>query len=177
MADATTPPAEPAQADAPDQAPPDDTAGEESLPEAVRVVLKKERAAAKAAEARAKRAESRVQEFEDAQKTEAERTAEALEAAKRAAVEAQTALLRERVARRTGLPDNLVDRLRGDTEEDLMEDATSLMGALKAREEPTSPQIPAARDGGNPNPAANTAPGLPRLAAAYAANQRQATSP
>lgn len=39
-------------------------------------------------------------------------------------------LLRERVGRRLSLPDELVDRLRGDTEDELLADAEKLVGLL-----------------------------------------------
>ena len=39
-------------------------------------------------------------------------------------------LLRERVGRRLSLPDELVDRLRGDTEDELLADAEKLVGLI-----------------------------------------------
>lgn len=139
-------------------------ATENDLTPEVRAILKKERASARAAEARAKAAEAKVQGFEDATKTEVERLTER---ATRAEADAKTAahqLLRERVARRHNLPEQLTDRLRGDTEEELEADATSLLEALPARE---GPRTPPTRDGATPPAAANIAPGVPRLTKAY----------
>lgn len=42
-------------------------------------------------------------------------------------------LLRERVGRRLNLPDELVDRLRGGTEDELLADAEKLVGLIGAR--------------------------------------------
>lgn len=119
-----------------------------ALPDAVKEILAKERRAAREAEKRAKAAEARVKEHEDAQKSEAEKTAERAEKAERERDEARAELLRARVAARTGLPDELVDRLRGDTEEALEEDAKSLMAAMGAT--PGKKKPPAARDGDTP---------------------------
>ncbi|MCB0882689.1 MAG: hypothetical protein KDC33_10810 [Thermoleophilia bacterium] len=135
------------------------------LPPEVRAILKKERSAARAAEARAKAAEAKVTEFEAAGKTEMERLTDRAAQAEQAAKDATMQLARERVARRVGLPEKFIDRLRGDTEEELEDDATSLLEDLPAREGPATPPV---RDGETPNPAANVAPGAPRLEAAYA---------
>ena len=147
------------------------TPKEPDLPEEVRAILKKERSAARAAEARAKAAEAKVTEFEAAGKTEMERLTDRAAQAEQAAKDATMQLARERVARRVGLPEKFIDRLRGDTEEELEADATSLLEDLPAREGPTTPPV---RDGASPNPAANVAPGQPRLAAAYAASAKTA---
>src|SRR5687767_4895379 len=44
----------------------------------------------------------------------------------------QRELLQERVARRVGLPDELVERLRGDNEEELLADAEKLIGLVSS---------------------------------------------
>lgn len=161
----TAPQADDAAQDAPEASTKTETQpGEKDLPDEVRAILRKERAAARAAEARAKAAEAKVQGFEDATKSEVEKLTER---ATRAEADAKTAahqLLRERVARRHNLPEQLTDRLRGDTEEELEADATSLLEALPARE---GPRTPPTRDGATPPAADNTAPGVPRLTKAY----------
>lgn len=119
-----------------------------ALPDAVKEILAKERRAAREADKRAKAAEAKVKEHEDAQKSEAEKTAERAETAERERDEARAELLRTRVAARIGLPDELVDRLRGDTEEALEEDAKSLMAAMGAT--PGKKKPPPARDGETP---------------------------
>lgn len=140
-------------------APPAETAtdGHPELPEGVKEILRNERAAARAAEARAKAAEARAQEYEDAQKTELERERERADRA--------MALVREAtakaVAARHGLPPEFADRLRGDDEQAMEEDATSLLSALKAREPDTAkPQAPPARTGATPDPSAHDDPEL-----------------
>lgn len=148
-----------------DPTPPDATKDADLSPE-VKDILKKERTAARAAEARAKAAEAKVTEFEAAGKSELEKLTEKAAAAEKAAAEASVQLLRERVARRLGLPEKFIDRLRGTTEEELEADATSLLEDMPAREGPKTPPV---RDGGSPDPNANVAPGQPRMAAAYAA--------
>jgi len=60
-------------------------------------------------------------------------------------------LLRERVGRRLNLPDELVDRLRGDTEDDLLADAEKLVALVGPAKRPGS-RRPAEqlRGGGEP---------------------------
>lgn len=49
-------------------------------------------------------------------------------------------LLRERVARKLNLPDALIDRLRGDTEDDLLDDAQKLIGLVSGgKPKPANP--------------------------------------
>ncbi|GJF06594.1 hypothetical protein [Pseudonocardia sp. D17] len=70
--------------------------------------------------------EAAARAAEDAKKSEAQRFAEQLADANRRAEEAELGRLRERVARRAQLPDELADRLRGNTEEELTADAKAL---------------------------------------------------
>lgn len=88
--------------------------------------LAKERDARQAAEARLK-------EFEDKDKTELQRLEERAAAAEKAAAERESALLRYRVGAAKGLPADLVERLRGDTEEELLADADALLALIPAR--------------------------------------------
>lgn len=90
---------------------------------------------------------------EDAEKTEAQ-----LAADRASAAEAQVAdLLRRSVAAEVGLPPELRDRLRGDNEDALREDAESLKALLvpAAPVDPASAPWPDAPQGprGNPKPA------------------------
>lgn len=131
---------------------PTGTKTDPDLPEGVREVMRKERAAARKATKERDDLAARLKEIEDRDKTEAERTREAAEAATRERDEYRAQLMRERVARRLQVPDELVDRLRGDTEEALEADAKSLLGAMTAREpEKKTPPGPKVRDGGTPN--------------------------
>jgi len=141
-------------------APDDQTLGEPGLK-----ALQAERQARREAERLLAEQQAKVTEFEAAGKTELERVTDRAAKAEQALKDATMQLARERVARRVGLPEKFIDRLRGDTEEELEDDATSLLEDLPAREGPTTPPV---RDGETPNPAANVAPGAPRLEAAYA---------
>lgn len=147
--DPADPKADPDPKDPPDPKPdPKPDPAEGALPDAVKEVLAKERKAAREAEKRAKAAEAKAKEYEDAQKSEAEKTAERAETAERERDEARAELLRARVAARVGLPDELVDRLRGDTEEALEDDAKSLLAAMGVT--PGKKKPPPARDGDTP---------------------------
>ena len=70
--------------------------------------------------------EAAARAADDAKKTEAEKFAEQLAAVTRRADDLQVELLRERVARKAKLPDELADRLRGTTIEELEADAKAL---------------------------------------------------
>ncbi|GAY12042.1 hypothetical protein [Pseudonocardia sp. N23] len=70
--------------------------------------------------------ETAAKAAEDAKKSETQRFTEQLADANRRAEEAELGRLRERVARRAQLPDELADRLRGNTEEELTADAKAL---------------------------------------------------
>jgi hypothetical protein len=126
----------------------------ESLGDAGKTVLHKEREARRKAESARKAAESRaaaaqkaadalaakVKEFEDRDKSESEKQQEAIAAAKKAAAElaaerdkAATELLRYRVGMSIeDFPPSLIQRLQGETEEEMAEDAKRLMDDLGA---------------------------------------------
>lgn len=70
--------------------------------------------------------EAAAQEAERAKQTTEERFAALLAETTARAERAEQALLRGRVAREAGLPDDLADRLRGDDEESLLADAKAL---------------------------------------------------
>lgn len=92
------------------------------------------RAEAKKWEQRSKEnatAAQRLAELEEAQKTEAQKLAERAEAAERDLAAVRLESLRTRVAITKGVPAELVDRLRGDTEDDLTEDADRLLALLQ----------------------------------------------
>lgn len=85
--------------------------------------IRKANAEAQALRARAKEAETKAA------------TAEALAAR---VPELEATLVRERVARRLGLPDELVDRLRGATEAEVLADAESLVKLVTPKAPPKS---------------------------------------
>ncbi|MFZ9392591.1 MAG: hypothetical protein ACO28P_01425 [Ilumatobacteraceae bacterium] len=80
-------------------------------------------------------------EYTASQKTEAEKQAEALEAATRERDTLKQEMLRLRVAQEKNLPKSLIDRLRGDTEEEMMADADALLEGISSVAKPKpSPQ-------------------------------------
>lgn len=82
----------------------------------------------KAAE-RIRKLQSEAKNLRHRAKTAEEKAAGADEKDKRI-TELQSQLMRERVGRRLGLPDELVDRLRGDDEDAVLADAEKLVGLL-----------------------------------------------
>jgi flagellar biosynthesis GTPase FlhF len=91
------------------------------------------------------------QEYQEAQKSEAEKTAERLAAVEAEAVSARTELLRYRVAAAKGIPENALKFLNGSTEEELTasaEDILSLIGTAG-----TKPAVAPIKTQGNPQDA------------------------
>ena len=74
---------------------------------------------------------SKYDEHVESQKSEQEKIAESLDAATRERDELKHELLRLKVAQSKQLPASLVDRLRGDTEEEMLADADALLTGLK----------------------------------------------
>jgi hypothetical protein len=93
--------------------------------------------------------EEKVREYEDQGRTETERLAARLEEEQRAREEAERAReqlqqerLREKIAREHGLADELVDRLRGDDEHALREDAARLSQLFAPAQTSARPVMP-----------------------------------
>ena len=108
---------------------------------------------ARAMEADAKKAAKRLAELESAEQarreaemSELEKAQKRAELAENKARAAELAILRRDVASRTGLPLALVDRLRGETPEDLEADAKELLASIPAQPAPklapTNPGAP-----------------------------------
>ncbi|MFE7799016.1 hypothetical protein [Nocardia sp. NPDC057440] len=117
----TEPPVAP-QAPEPPAAAPATGPADGDLGDAGKAAIKKERDARQAAEKAQKALEARVKEFEDAQKTEGERTAERI-----AKLEVDAAkALRYEAAAQSGLPLSLAQRLNGTTLDELVADAEQL---------------------------------------------------
>ena len=72
----------------------------------------------------------KLKEYEDRDKTDLQRLEERAAAAERAAAERETQLLRYQVGAAAGLPADLIDRLRGSTEEELVADAAALLSLI-----------------------------------------------
>lgn len=93
---------------------------------------RKHEKASKQARQELEAAQAKLKEYEDRDKTEAEKAEEARKALEARAEKAEAELLRQRVAYKHNLPPEIAERLRGDTEEELEEDAKSLSELVKA---------------------------------------------
>ena len=119
---------------------------DEQIPDWVKTKLEKANREAASLRGRLRETEPlarRARELEEATKTDVQRLTEAQEAAERRAAQAEGALLRMRVAAARNLPTELADRLRGDTEDELLEDADRVLALLTPRQTP-----PVSFDGG-----------------------------
>lgn len=105
--------------------------------------------AQRTAEAKVKKAQAEAEQKALAEQGKYEELYKATQAqlaeAQRTAQEAQNALMRREVAAKHNLPSALVDRLRGETLEELDEDAKALMAALP---KPSAPNINGAAGNG-----------------------------
>ncbi|MEV0247959.1 hypothetical protein AB0H76_15305 [Nocardia sp. NPDC050712] len=132
--------------------------------------LKAERKARAAAEKEQTALQAKVKAFEDAQKTEAERTAERIAALEKDAVKARS----YEAAEKSGIPLALAGRLKGSTLEEMVADAEelkTLIGATApATQEPATPPAPRPdrRQGGG---AADSAGSMAAGRAAYEARK------
>lgn len=89
--------------------------------------------ALRAANKEAEKLRLRLKEFEDRDKTDQQKLEERATAAERERDETRSNLLRMRVAVAKQLPAELVDRLRGGTEEELTADADALLALVANR--------------------------------------------
>ncbi len=78
-------------------------------------------------------AAQRLAEIEDEQKTETQRLTDQLAAEKAQRETVEQEALRFRVAAAKGVPADLIDRLRGDTEDELSADADALLNLVGAQ--------------------------------------------
>ncbi len=133
MAD-DTPAQEPTEAPE-DKAPetPEVPAGAQN-PDAVRNALNAERKAARGAQKRAEAAEAKVAEFEEATQTETERLSGRLESLTSENKQSKVENLRLRIALDEQVPPELIDRLRGDTREEIEADAKEPVKLIGPRE-------------------------------------------
>jgi hypothetical protein len=106
-------------------------AGDETLPDSVKAILRKERKARADAEKAARDAQARIQQFEDQGKSDLEKATEKAGTLEQRATKAEARIARWEAARDAGLPLELADRLQGDTPEQLAEDAERLKGLVK----------------------------------------------
>lgn len=108
-------------------------------PDAVKRALAANRQQLKDAERQAAELAAKVREFEDRDRSEIERAQARIEeleqaasAAQQQVADLQAAQMRSRVASEIGLPAALADRLRGDDEDQVRQDAEQLMAAVGA---------------------------------------------
>lgn len=137
----------------------------------LRDALEKERNLRKESEKAAKAnadAAKRLTELDESQKSEAQKLAERAEAAEGALPALRVENARLRVALEKGIPSTAVDRLRGETPEEIAADADVLLGMLTQQTTPRPP-LPDPTQGRS-TAAATARPGLERLQAAYAAS-------
>lgn len=120
--DAPEQPAPEAAPQAPTPPAPDPPKQTEAPPEVV--------AALRKANKEAEKLRLQLKEYEDRDKSEAEKLAERAAAAERRAAEMEAQLMRREVALAKGLPAALVDRLRGGSREELDADADQLLALV-----------------------------------------------
>jgi hypothetical protein len=143
MADDTTTTSEPTTAPATGEPPatasttsPQPTTSSDIPPEVTRALHK--------ANKEAETLRLRLKEFEDRDKTDAQKLAERAAAAERTASEAQSKLLKFEVAAEKNIPATLAARLQGSSKEELAADADRLLADLAAHQQATAPSY----DGG-----------------------------
>lgn len=107
--------------------------------------LKSEREARKAAEKAAADYKAKLDEIERANLSDLERAQQEAQAASARLAEYERTNLRQRIAIEKGIPASLVDRLRGDSEDDISADADALLALVNA---PRTPK-PDTSQGGN----------------------------
>lgn len=121
---------------APEGAKPDEPLGAPGL-----AALKSEREAKAAAEKRAADAEARIREFEDAQKTDAQKQADRLAEIERENAELKSAKTRAEIANTKGIPAEILAGPASNSPEDLEAFADALM-AFKGEAQPQRLHVP-----------------------------------
>lgn len=131
MADDSTTPETPEGDEGKPETPDEQVVAQADKPDAVQNLIDRERDARKAEKQRADELAAKVKEYEDASKSEQEKLAEERDQLKREAEQAKADALRVRVALEKKLPADLIDRLRGNDEDELREDADKLLSLVK----------------------------------------------
>lgn len=109
------------------------TSSTDTLGPAGEAALKAERQRARQLERDLKAAANKLKAFEDRDKTAAQLLEERAANAEKAAAEAQTQLVRYRVAAEKGLPAELAGRLQGANEKELAADAEKLLALIAGK--------------------------------------------
>lgn len=118
-----------------------------------KAALAAERKARRDAEKAAKELQAKLKEFEDRDKSDSEKTAEALAAAEKRAADAEAKALRLEVAASKELTPAQAKRLVGTTQEELEADADEILEAFPAKgatPPPSNKPKPDIRGGGDP---------------------------
>jgi multidrug efflux pump subunit AcrA (membrane-fusion protein) len=114
-------------------------AAPEDLGDAGKRALEAERKARRAAEKAATEATAKVKQYEDAQKTEAERLAAQVAELEARAAKAEAAEMRTRIIAETGISAELARFVTGATEDEMREAAEVLRANVAAPKTPTAP--------------------------------------
>lgn len=81
----------------------------------------------------------KLQELEDAKKTETEKLTDKLTTAAQQRDQLASEAMKLRIALRKGVPADLIDRLRGETEEEVEADADALLALVAPKDDSTAP--------------------------------------
>lgn len=133
-----TPSTEPQGATPP--APTPEAKPEDALQDPGKKALAEERAARKAAEKQRAELESRLKEFEDRDKTEAQKLAERAEAAEKTAADKDAELLRLRTALKHGISDEDAETFLTGTDEATLTRQAERLAALRGSATPGTPK-------------------------------------
>ena len=124
----------------------------EGLGEGGKKALSAEREARKAAEKAAAELKAKLDEIEQANLSDLEKAQQAAKAAQDRLAEMEATSLRQKVAIEKGVPAKWVDRLRGDTEDELAADADQILADIQ--QSPTTPKPDLSQGSqGTPQPA------------------------
>lgn len=113
-----------------------DPAESTELGDSGKKALDAERKRAATAEREAKALKARLDQLEAANLSELEKAQKAANEATARLAEYEKTTIRQRVALNKGVPADLVDRLRGDTEDEISADADALMALVSAPKSP-----------------------------------------
>jgi hypothetical protein len=132
----------------------EETSATDALGDAGKKALDAERREKRAAEKRAADLEARLKEFEDRDKSEAQKLTERAEAAERRALEIESHAVRLEVAAEKGLTPAQAKRLVGSTRDELLADADELLATFAPAEpsEQVVPSLDLGTRGGTPMP-------------------------
>lgn len=127
--------------------------GDEKLGESGMNALKNERRTNKALREQLAEANARIKEFEDRDKTDAEKANEKIANLEQTSTRNAAKALRYEIAIDKQLPKALAERLQGSTREELEADADNLLQLVNVQNKPHVDPDPSQGKGGEPKPA------------------------